>query len=416
MTKELLTLFSLRRSLHEQFAKKELAIPIRKYMKIRTILLLLFFVFLTVNQSFASPKISLPQGTEYELGELEEGQIYTRSFLIENKGDTPLEVKVVRPSCGCTSIVYPKEKVVIGPWQAIKAKFTFNTEGIDGETIKYIYVESSDPQEPLIKLKLTAQVERVHLDSVQRFLSFGLFTILTAGLIDGINPCAFSVLVFFISFLNFVGYRKKELLILGLTFIFSVFLTYVLIGFGLFKFIQAFEIFKVLSKVVYLAIASLAVVLGIFSIYDWYIYRKTKNTEALKLKLPNFIKLKIHKIIQDSSRDKKKKMAELAAAIFLSGFLVSLLESICTGQTYIPTIAYVLKTTPLRSLAVFYLLLYNLMFVLPLAAILIAALCGVTSEMFSKAAKSHLGKIKLLTALLFFLLGILLFLAKGASL
>jgi cytochrome c biogenesis protein CcdA len=377
--------------------------------------LVFFFVFLACGSCFASPKIFLPQGTEYNLGDLEEGKVYERKFFINNPGDSSLEVRALRVGCGCTTIIYPKQKVEVPPGKSIEAKFTFNTEGMQEGVIKYIYIESDDPIAPLIKVKLTAQVKKSGEAIKERFLSFGLFTVLGAGLIDGVNPCAFTVLVFFISFLNFVGYRKKELLVLGIVFILSVFFTYILIGIGLFKFIQSLEVFGLLSKIIYLAVAWLTIILGIYSIYDWYIYKKTGSPDEFKLKLPSFIKLKIQRIVQGASRNRNRTLVELAIAIFASGFVVSLLESVCTGQTYVPTIAYVLKTPSLRSKAFFYLALYNLMFILPLVIIFLAMLRGVTSEMFSKISRRHLGTIKLLTAALFFLLGVLLLFIKGGT-
>src|SRR3989338_6322890 len=373
----------------------------------------LFFIFLAAGTCWAGPKIDLLQGKEYNLGNLEEGKVYERSFPIKNTGDSHLEVKTVKVGCGCTTIIYPKQKIELPPGKSIEVKFTFNTEGMEAEVIKYIYIESNDPIEPLIKVKLTAQVKKSGEAIKERFLSFGLFTVLGAGLIDGVNPCAFTALVFFISFLNFVGYRKKELLLLGIVFILSVFFTYVLIGIGLFKFIQSLEVFSLLSEIIYLLVAWLTIILGMYSIYDWYIYKKTGNPDQLKLNLPSFIKLKIQRIVQGASRNRNRTLVELAIAVFASGFVVSLLESVCTGQTYVPTITYVLKTPSLRSKAFFYLVLYNLMFILPLAIIFLAALRGVTSETFSKIARRHLGAVKLLTAALFFLLGILLLIAKG---
>lgn len=364
---------------------------------------------------WAGQKINLPAGQDYDLGNLDEGELYQRGFTIANSGDSPLELKVVRVGCGCTTILYPKKRLWLSPGESIEARFSFNTEGMEGAEVKYIYIESNDFQTPFLKLKLIAQVQRKQSAAIKRFFSWGLLTVAGAGLIDGINPCAFTVLVFFVSFLNFVGYRKRELLILGIIFIFAVFLTYILLGLGLFKFIQSLETFAWFSKIIYLGTASLAVVLGIYSLYDWYIYRKTGNPEEVKLKLPGFIKQMIHKMIQNASRNRKKTLLELAGAVFLSGFIVSLLESVCTGQTYIPTIAYVFKEPRLRINALGYLVLYNLMFILPLVIILIAGLAGVGSEAFSRLMRKHLGAVKLLTAALFFFLGILLFIAKGGG-
>lgn len=361
--------------------------------------------------ALAEPKILLSTGPQYNLGEWEEGKIYKRSFTISNIGDSEAQLSL-SVSCGCLSIVHPKGKAVIGPKKSLEVKFTFNTEGMDGKVSRRIYIESNDPKNPIINLILITEVKKKHAEVIKRFSSFGILTIIGAGLIDGINPCAFTVLVFFISFLSFAGYGTKRLLILGISFISAVFLTYILLGVGLFKFMQSLEVFATLSKIVYFGIAALAIVLGIYSLYDWHIYRKTGNPEEIKLRLPDFIKFRIQKIIQDSSRNSKRTMIDLTLAVFLSGVVVSLLESICTGQTYVPTIAYVLKTSSLRVKAIFYLVLYNLMFITPLVIIFITALLGANSEVFSKMGRKYLGSVKLLTAFLFFLLGILLFVIK----
>jgi glutaredoxin len=68
---------------------------------------------------------------------------------------------------------------------------------------------------------------------VDRFLSFGMLTVLGAGLIDGLNPCAFATLVFFISYLAFTGRRGRDILFVGISFTLGVFLTYLLVGVGL---------------------------------------------------------------------------------------------------------------------------------------------------------------------------------------
>jgi hypothetical protein len=99
----------------------------------------------------------------------------------------------------------------------------------------------------------------------------------------------------------------------------------------------------------------------------------------------------------------------LVTTALLTGFLVSILEAVCTGQTYLPTIAFILKTTTgLRLQALAYLLLYNLMFILPLLVIFFFALLGVTSGQFFAFLRRHLLTVKVMMALLFFGLGIFL--------
>ncbi|MFH1441267.1 MAG: hypothetical protein ABIH18_04420 [Candidatus Omnitrophota bacterium] len=252
------------------------------------------------------------------------------------------------------------------------------------------------------------------VDLVARFKKIRPLAIISAGLIDGINPCAFTVIVFFISFLALQGYKRAELVIIGLAFIFSVFLTYLLIGLGVFSFFYRMKSFALLTRVFNLSIGVFSIILGVLALYDFFKFKKTGKTEGLLLQLPQAVKKQIHSVIGMHYRKVKEEKARpqyvvrLLASALITGFLVSLLEAVCTGQVYLPTISFVLKTSPLKLQAFSYLLLYNFMFIIPLLAVFIFALFGTTSEQFSKILKGHMLSIKILMAILFFALGIFL--------
>jgi cytochrome c biogenesis protein CcdA len=93
---------------------------------------------------------------------------------------------------------------------------------------------------------------------------------------------------------------------------------------------------------------------------------------------------------------------------FVVGILVSVFEFACTGQIYLPTIIYMLKLPGYRFSALGYLLLYNLMFIVPLIIIFMLAWKGVTSEQFAGIMYKHLSKIKMGMAIFFFGMGLLL--------
>ena len=101
-------------------------------------------------------------------------------------------------------------------------------------------------------------------------------------------------------------------------------------------------------------------------------------------------------------------MGRLFAAAFVVGIMVSVIEAVCTGQVYVPTLAYIMKDPALRAKALAYLLLYNLMFIVPLVAVFALSLAGCSSERFSGFFKRRLGAAKLLLAALFAGLGVLL--------
>lgn len=246
------------------------------------------------------------------------------------------------------------------------------------------------------------------VDLVMHFKSFTPIIIISVGLVDGINPCAFTVIVFFISFLALQGYKKKELTVICLSFIFAVFLTYLLIGLGIFNFLYQLKGFWILTRIFNISIGIFSIVLGVLAIYDFLKFKKTGDTEGLLLQLPQSIKNRIHYVIGLHYRKTRKDIFRLVITALFTGFLVSILEAICTGQTYLPTITFILKTTDLKLQALVYLLLYNFMFILPLLIIFFFALLGATSGQFAHFLKRHLLGIKILMAVLFFGLGIFL--------
>lgn len=255
-------------------------------------------------------------------------------------------------------------------------------------------------------------------DSVifSRFASFSAFTVGAAGFIDGINPCAFTTIVFFISFLAFVGYRKREMILAGSFFTAAVFMAYFLIGLGIFKFLRSMSAFSYVALAINIVIGSLAFILGVLSLVDYFKFRKTHDAKGSVLQLPRSIKSRIHSIIGgDFRQDQKsgrKTLLKIAWVAFTAGFMVSILESVCTGQVYLPTIAYVLRMPGKHMSALSYLLVYNLAFITPLVIVFIFGLFGATSGAFSKFMQRHFGLVKLSTAALFFVLAVVLIILK----
>jgi cytochrome c biogenesis protein CcdA len=250
-------------------------------------------------------------------------------------------------------------------------------------------------------------------DLREHFQDFVPAAVVLAGLADGINPCAFTVIVFFMSFLALQGYRKREIFLIGSAFILAVFLTYLGLGLGIFNFFYRFRGFWLIGRLFNWAVGIFCIVLGIFAIYDLILYRKSGSTDGMLLQLPKPVKESIHRVVgffyRRSPREKKENVKphlfKLVASAFLTGFLVSLLEAVCTGQVYLPTITFVLKTTELKMQAWGYLLLYNIMFVLPLAGVFALALLGTSSQQFAFFLKKRLGLIKIFMAVLFFSMG-----------
>jgi len=77
-------------------------------------------------------------------------------FKYENKGDTPIHIKAVKPSCGCTTAALPKNDVAPGEKGEITA--TFNIGDRTGLQVKTVTVETDDPKTPQMVLTFKAMV------------------------------------------------------------------------------------------------------------------------------------------------------------------------------------------------------------------------------------------------------------------
>jgi hypothetical protein len=257
------------------------------------------------------------------------------------------------------------------------------------------------------------------IDIKEHFASFGLGTVLSAGFIDGFNPCAFGVIVFFISFLSLSGYRRRSCIYIGSFFILAVFCAYLLIGLGIFQFLYLLRQFYFFMKVFYFLLAMACFVFAFFALWD-YLKLKGVNVDKINLKMPAGINkfsnkfsgcsLKAHSLIKKYFQPQEGKKGlwskiKLALISFFVGFAVSILEAACTGQVYLPTISLCLMIPELRTKAFLYLVLYNLMFIIPLVVVFLLALKGVASEKFGYFAQAHAKFIRLVLFILLLSLG-----------
>ena len=254
----------------------------------------------------------------------------------------------------------------------------------------------------------TLAKEQVQQTAQQAFQKITFWAIIGSGLVDGINPCAFAVIVFFISFLTVYKYNRREIVVVGSSYCVAVFAAYLLLGLGVFKFLYAMRGFAYVIKGFYILTALVCLLFFVLSIYDLIVYQKTKKSEGMLLQLPANLKVRIHKIMGFFLRDKQKSTFRLVLAALAVGFCVSLVEAVCTGQVYIPTCVLIMQDPQFRAQAVFYLVLYNLMFVLPLILVFVLALLGYESKGFNDFLKKHLGLTKVLLSLVFLALFLLL--------
>jgi cytochrome c biogenesis protein CcdA len=229
----------------------------------------------------------------------------------------------------------------------------------------------------------------------RRFQSLGPAPVLVAGLVDSINPCAVASLIFFLSYLTLGGRKPRDLLWIGGLFTLGAFTTYFLIGLGLLQALHSLRAVPLLARALYPLAALVTLALAALSFRDYRRARRGETAE-IALQLPRGVKLQIHQVIRA-----QLSLQHLALAAFTTAVIVSALQFVCTSQIYLPTLMYMAQVGHERLRAIGLLLLYNLMFVLPLIVLFVAAYFGVSARSMAKLAARHTATTKLVMSFVF---------------
>lgn len=231
----------------------------------------------------------------------------------------------------------------------------------------------------------------------------GPWAVVAAGLIDGVNPCAFTTIVFLMSAMAYLRQSRRRMAVVGLSFAAGVFVMYTVLGIGLMWAVKKLAVDQGLTWGLSVAVAGLAFGLAAWSLRDFVVVLRTGHKDAATLGLPKPVRAMVNRVIRGGLG-----MKSVVFGAVLTGLLVALLESACTGQVYLPAIMIMVRTPSMQGQALGYLLLYNLMFILPLLAVLGVTWYGVTSQALGRFAAGHVGLSKLALALLFAALGTLI--------
>ncbi len=242
---------------------------------------------------------------------------------------------------------------------------------------------------------------------IERFQRFGVPAIVVAGLIDGVNPCAFATVLFFLSYLAWLGRSRRDILLSGLFFAAGLLVPYYLLGAGILHFTRALSVLPEVRNLVFHAVAVGAAILGVVSLMDASKARAGRSSEMV-LALPRFLKTSIHKTVRDTTG------LGIVGGAFAAGLLIAFLEAICTGQIYLPTLMYVAGISTLRYQALTYLLLYNLAFITPLLVVVGVVYIGSSSQTIARFVEKHVAAAKIAIGVAFLLIAALLAVTAGS--
>ncbi|MCD6476685.1 MAG: hypothetical protein J7K26_00765 [Candidatus Aenigmarchaeota archaeon] len=219
-------------------------------------------------------------------------------------------------------------------------------------------------------------------------------TIIGAAFVDSINPCAIAVLLILLGALLASG-NKKRAFLTGIAFTISIYIMYFLFGVGLFSAIQI----SGLSYWFYRFVGAIAILIGIFNIKDYFYY----GGGGFVMEIPRKWRPSLKKILKNITSP---------FGAFLTGFLVCLFELPCTGGPYLFVLGLLAeKTTKMYAIPI--LLLYNLIFILPLIIITLILYYGYSSVEKAKQWKDkNIRLLHLVAGIIMLLLGILVLSGK----
>jgi cytochrome c biogenesis protein CcdA len=203
--------------------------------------------------------------------------------------------------------------------------------------------------------------------------------VVTSALLDGINPCAFAVILLLLAFLFTLRQSRRRILQLGFIYILVIFLVYLGIGLGILRAVRLSSDPHFIANLG----AWLLVALGSLNLIEYFFPKF-----PIKLHMPKFAAARANELI---------KQASLPATIG-AAFLVGLCTFPCSGGIYVSVITLLNERATL-GWGLVYLVLYNLLFVLPLIIILLGAGNRKTAKAWARWERTHAHRYRLIYGL-----------------
>ncbi|HOJ95377.1 MAG TPA: hypothetical protein PK024_00845 [Methanospirillum sp.] len=206
-----------------------------------------------------------------------------------------------------------------------------------------------------------------------------------AALGEGLNPCGLLVLALLLVSLM-ASDSRKTILLVGSAYILAFFLVRVLSGFAIFSVIQIPGV----ARIFLIAAGIIAIIAGLFQIKDGLL----KNPHAL-FSIPQSKKSSISKYL---------KIASIPAG-FIVGALTGLYGMACTVGIYISILGMIYQDFQSGLL---YLLAYNFVVILPLIAILLLVIFGLSPEKLNSWRDERKSLLRIIIGVIMLIMGIII--------
>lgn len=288
------------------------------------------------------------------------------------------------------------------------AVFVGNTAMVGGR----LYIGRQRPQPfaltaedfTLLEAQVTRAVEDEASSPLERLRlreQLTLWAVIGAALLDSLNPCDFALMLLLMGTLIVLG-KRMSVLWAGLAFIAGTYVTYFLMGFGVYSLLGMTVGSRAFRIPFLYTVSSFAIVIGLWQMKDLLWYGRWFSIE-----------------VPDRWKPRAKKLAESVASIpgaFVIGALESLFLAPCTSGPYLAILTLLSQTTE-RTEGVLLLLLYNFVFVIPLIVLAVTVHFGFTTTARAERWRSaKAGNLHFITGLVMFTLGVGMIIATRVGL
>ncbi len=224
-----------------------------------------------------------------------------------------------------------------------------------------------------------------------------IITIASLALVDAINPCALAVMAMvLITILLHDPTKKRNILFSGFAFTLAVFVLYFLYGLIMVQlFSSIIPSTGSIANYFFKGFGLFAILLGILNFKDYIYYQPG----GIATEMPKKFRPRVRMLI--------KKITSPKGA-FIVGLVVTLFLLPCTIGPYIIASGKLSAVNFLAS--IFYLLIYNLIFIIPMIALTLIIYFSITTvEQVSSWREKNIKKLHLIEAIILVSLGILMF-------
>ncbi len=212
-----------------------------------------------------------------------------------------------------------------------------------------------------------------------------LAMLIGAAAVDAINPCTITVMVLLLGVI-LMSEGKRKMALAAATFIIVVFIAYLLMGVGILTAIQHSGLTSLFYQIVTVA----AFLLAMMEFNAYFRYK------------PGFFAVEMPMFLRPYTKKVMKKATSIPGVAF-AALMCSLFLLPCSSGPYLMVLGMLANAVTLKAL--FYLVLYNIIFVVPMVVIAAAVYMGRTTvEEIGDMRERYIRQIHLISGLILFAL------------